>query len=138
MMDGMNAATGQCLCGTITFRISGELRDVYNCHCNRCRRFTGHHMAATAADTGDLIVEDEGSNLRWYYAVPEAAYGFCARCGSSLFWRSPGRPSTVSICAGAIDPTHAPTDDPSLVDQRGQRLSHSARSAGTRDRMRIP
>jgi len=110
MMDGMNAATGQCLCGTITFRISGELRDVFNCHCNRCRRFTGHHMAATAADTGDLIVEDEGSNLRWYYAVPEAAYGFCARCGSSLFWRTPGRPSTVSICAGAIDPpTHLRT-----------------------------
>lgn len=104
MMDRMNTATGQCLCGTITFRVSGELRDVFNCHCTRCRRFTGHHMAATAAEAGDLIVEDDGSNLRWYYPVPEAGYGFCAQCGSSLFWQSSERPGTVSICAGAIGP----------------------------------
>lgn len=110
MMDCMNTATGRCLCGAITFRVSGELRSVFNCHCNRCRRFTGHHMAATAADTGDLCVEDDGSNLRWYYPVPEAGYGFCAQCGSSLFWQSPERPDTVSICAGAMDPpTHLRT-----------------------------
>ncbi len=106
----MNPATGRCLCGAITFRVSGELRDGFNCHCARCRRFTGHHMAATAADTGDLTIEDDYSSLCWYYPVPEARYGFCARCGSSLFWRSPETPGTVSICAGAIDPpTHLST-----------------------------
>ena len=61
-------------------------------------------MAATAAKTGDLTVEDEGLKLRWYAPVPEAQYGFCAQCGSSLFRRSPELPDTVSICAGAIDP----------------------------------
>lgn len=110
MMDRMSTATGRCLCGAITFRVSGELRSVFNCHCARCRRFTGHHMAATAADTGDLSVEDEGSNLHWYYPVPEAGYGSCAQCGSSLFWRSPESPQTISICAGALDPpTHLRT-----------------------------
>ena len=106
----MTTATGRCLCGAITFRVSGELRDVFNCHCRRCRRFTGHHMAATAAETDDLTVEDSGANLRWFYPVPEAKYGFCARCGSSLFWQSPEGPGIVSICAGAIDPpTHLRT-----------------------------
>ncbi len=67
-------------------------------------------MAATAAKTGDLTVEDAGSNLRWYDPVPEAEYAFCAHCGSSLFWRSPELPDTVSICAGTIDPpTHLRT-----------------------------
>ena len=106
----MNIATGRCLCGTISFQVFGGLRDVFNCHCVRCRRFTGHHMAATAANTVDLIVADGDSNLRWYYPVPEAGYGFCNQCGSSLFWHSPDTPDTVSICAGVMDPpTHLHT-----------------------------
>lgn len=110
MMDCVNTANGRCLCGAITFRVHGELRSVFNCHCLRCRRFTGHHMAATAAKTADLTVEDEGSHLRWYGPAPEAQYGFCSRCGSSLFWRSPELPETVSICAGTLDaPTHLGT-----------------------------
>lgn len=109
-MQRVNTATGRCLCGAITFRVSGELRDVFNCHCDRCRRFTGHHMAATAANNEDLSIEDGGANIRWYHPVPEAAYGFCARCGSSLFWQSSEAPATVSICAGAMDPpTHLRT-----------------------------
>jgi len=28
--------------------------------------------------------------------------GFCAECGSSLFWDAPGR-ETISIAAGALD-----------------------------------
>lgn len=109
-MQRVNTATGRCLCGAITFCVSGELRDVFNCHCDRCRRFTGHHMAATAANNEDLSIEDSGANIRWYHPVPEAAYGFCARCGSSLFWQSSKAPTTVSICAGAMDPpTHLRT-----------------------------
>jgi hypothetical protein len=30
--------------------------------------------------------------------------GFCAECGSSLFWRAPARP-TISVAAGALDGT---------------------------------
>ncbi len=71
-MDSMDSATGRCLCGAITFRVSDELRDVFNCLCARCRRFTGHHMAATAANSGGLTIEDDYSNLRWYYPVPKA------------------------------------------------------------------
>lgn len=61
-------------------------------------------MAATAAKPGDLTVEDDGSNLRWYAPVPEAQYGFCVQCGSSLCWRSPEQQDSISICAGALDP----------------------------------
>src|SRR6516164_7818396 len=59
---GMNTrprASGRCLCGAVSFQVFGDLRDVFNCHCHRCRRFTGHHMAATAADVADLKIEDE-------------------------------------------------------------------------------
>lgn len=94
---------GRCLCGGISYEVRGELRDVINCHCERCRRFTGHHMAATSAATRDLVIEDPEDLLVWFHPVPEAAYGFCSRCGSSLFWQSHD-PSRRSICAGTLEP----------------------------------
>jgi hypothetical protein len=97
-------ASGRCLCGAISFKVSGPLRDVFNCHCHRCRRFTGHHMAATAADTADLEIEDKGSSLRWFYPVPESGYAFCSECGSSLFWQSHATPDRISVCAGTLNP----------------------------------
>src|SRR5215472_16663946 len=103
-MNTMPRAAGRCLCGAVSFQVLGPLRDVFNCHCHRCRRFTGHHMAAAAADAADLDINDADSHLRWFYPVPEAGYAFCGECGSSLFWRSRAVPSRISICAGALDP----------------------------------
>ena len=103
-MDDFPQAFGQCLCGAITFSTRGELRDVFNCHCHRCRRFTGHHMAVTATRAEDLVIDDAEANLTWFYPVPEAGYGFCRACGSSLFWRSSSAPDQISICAGTLDP----------------------------------
>lgn len=95
--------TGRCLCGGIRYEVRGELRDVINCHCERCRRFTGHHMAATSVATHDLVIEDPEDLLRWFHPVPEAGYAFCSRCGSSLFWQSDD-PTRRSICAGTLEP----------------------------------
>lgn len=93
---------GRCLCGAVSYVVTGELRDVVNCHCERCRRFTGHHMAATSAAVVDLEVTGE-EELRWF-AVPGAEYGSCRTCGSSLFWRSEEWPDHWSICAGTLEP----------------------------------
>lgn len=96
-------ARGRCLCGGVRYAVTGELADVVNCHCERCRRFTGHHMAATSARRQDVAVDDDGS-LRWFFPVPEAGYAFCSRCGSSLFWQSTADPERWSVCAGTLDP----------------------------------
>ena len=103
-MPSKHRAQGRCLCGGISFVIQGELRNVVNCHCERCRRFTGHHMAATSARRTDLTVDDPDSLLWWFFPVPDAGYAFCRRCGSSLFWRSTVDAGRWSICAGTLDP----------------------------------
>ena len=95
-------ARGRCLCGGIRYVVRGELTDVIDCHCGRCRQFTGHHMAATSARLEDLVVEDADELLRWFHPVPEAGYAFCSRCGSSLFWQSTSDPGRRSICAGTL------------------------------------
>ena len=97
-------ATGRCLCGAVTFEVVGALRDVLNCHCHRCRRFTGHHLAATSAAYADLRVHDDDGALTWFAPVDEAAYGFCNRCGSSLFWRGAGTADRTSICESGRTP----------------------------------
>ncbi len=63
-------------------------------------------MAATAVDTDALRID--GDRLRWFSPDddPNVAYGFCARCGSSMFHRSGVADRTnqyTSICAGSID-----------------------------------
>lgn len=58
-------------------------------------------MAATAAAAADLTVQ--GAQLRWYSPHPAVEYGFCGRCGSSMFWRETGSGAAVSISAGTLD-----------------------------------
>jgi hypothetical protein len=97
------ARTGGCLCGAVRYSVTGGLRHVLNCYCERCRRFTGHHLAATAAALDDVSLEDPTEQVTWY-PVDGAEYGFCRTCGSSLFWRATARPTRLSICAGSLDP----------------------------------
>lgn len=72
-----------------------------NCHCDRCRRITGHFMAATSTTDENVTIVDKGT-LRWY-EVDGARYGFCNNCGSSLFWKPEDDPTHISICAGTLD-----------------------------------
>jgi hypothetical protein len=94
------------MCGAVDFTVEGELRDVVNCHCHRCRRWSGHYWAATAA-APDALAFVSDSDLGWYSPAVGVEYGFCRRCGSSLFWRVDGSTDLVSISAGCLD---QPTD----------------------------
>ena len=100
-------ATGRCICGAVAFEVDGPLRDVVLCHCTECRRWAGHAWAATDALLADVDFTEE-RGLRWIDS-PDSEYdarrGFCAECGSSLFWQIPGA-EKLSIAAGCLD---APT-----------------------------
>lgn len=93
--------TGGCLCGEIRYRATGPFRDVIACHCEQCRRASGHHLAATAVPKpGFEILSDE--TLRWFESSPGVRRGFCGRCGSNLFWMVE-ESAHVSIFAGTLD-----------------------------------
>lgn len=92
---------GSCLCGAITFRVTGPLRPVIACHCIQCRKTSGHHVAATSAPRDSVTISGTPA---WYASSPEARRGFCPTCGSNLFWDGPG--ANLSIFAGTLD---APT-----------------------------
>ena len=93
---------GGCLCGAVRYRANAALRDVIDCHCTQCQRWSGHFVAATAVGRDGLEIDDSGA-LRWYDSSPGIRRGFCGRCGSSLFWDD-SRAASVSIMAGTLDP----------------------------------
>ena len=94
-------ARGRCLCGAVEYEVRGALRPVVYCHCRMCRRTSGHYVAATACARQHLVLIST-HGLRWYASSDWARRGFCAHCGSNLFWEALNEPY-VSIMAGTLD-----------------------------------
>ena len=90
--------TGSCLCGAVSFHVSGPLRPVVACHCVQCRKTSGHYVAATSAKREHIEINGE---IRWFASSKTARRGFCPTCGSSLFWDGQGE--NLSIHAGVLD-----------------------------------
>ena len=90
--------TGSCLCGAVSYKIHGPLRPVIACHCQQCRKTSGHHVAATSVARASLTISGE---VTWYASSPSAQRGFCGICGSNLFWDGAG--INISIFAGTLD-----------------------------------
>ncbi len=94
----MEERRGGCLCGAVTYRVTGAMRPVVACHCTQCRKTSGHHVAATSAPRGAVEIEGE---VTWYRSSETARRGFCGRCGSNLFWDGVG--ANLSIFSGTLD-----------------------------------
>jgi hypothetical protein len=92
---------GHCLCGSVQYEVRGPLRPVVYCHCEMCRRTSGHFVAATACARQDLVLRSSAT-LQWYQSSTTARRGFCGQCGSNLFWEPLGE-SRISIMAGTLD-----------------------------------
>ena len=92
--------TGGCLCGSVSYTLRGELRSIVACHCHQCRKTSGHYAAATQVERDDIQIVQ--TSLKWFRSSQRAERGFCAACGSNLFWRETDSPF-ISIFAGTID-----------------------------------
>ena len=95
---------GRCECGSVRFEVTVSRTTVTFCHCSQCRRTSGHLWGSVKADYADLRwISTEG--LTWFTSSDVARRGFCATCGSSLFYRMNDE-AGIGISAGAFD---APT-----------------------------
>lgn len=93
---------GSCLCGGVTFELTGSLRNSVACHCVQCRKTSGHYVSATQVGPDQLRITAEDT-LGWYQSSPRAQRGFCTRCGSSLFWRHADDGGATSVMSGTLD-----------------------------------
>ncbi|MEO1265854.1 MAG: GFA family protein [Pseudomonadota bacterium] len=98
--------SGGCGCGGVRFRVHGKLRPPIACHCGQCQRASGHFVVATQALATDATITGADA-ITWYRSSDIADRGFCARCGSQLFYRPHDR-KRLSIMMGVLDRPHPP------------------------------
>ena len=95
-------ASGSCLCGGITYRINQTVPDAVACHCQMCRKQTGHFLVTVEVDKNNL--EISGSELlKWYDSSEKARRGFCGKCGSVLFFDAIHQP-WIAVTTGTMTP----------------------------------
>ena len=73
---------GSCLCGAIEV-MAPDQHDVGLCHCAMCRRWSGGPMFAVHCDASVQFV---GATPTAYRSSDWAERGFCATCGTHLFY----------------------------------------------------
>ena len=55
------------------------------------------------------VTFDDDAALVWYRSSDQGERGFCARCGTSLFWRAPGAGNDVAINVNTLPEDHGQT-----------------------------
>ena len=109
---------GSCICGGVTFEVKGPLDPPDACHCVQCRKQSGHYFASANVPRAALTISRQDT-LRWYESSERARRGFCATCGSSLFW-DPLAGDKTAVAMGALDsPTGTHLEMHIFVSERG-------------------
>ena len=96
---------GSCLCGAVTYEVSGEPKRFYHCHCSRCRKATGTGHASNLFLQPGTLRWTAGEEQIRAFKVPEAqrfTTQFCATCGGRLP-RQAKDSDMVMIPAGSLD-----------------------------------
>jgi len=95
---------GGCLCGAVRFEFDLPSRWCAHCHCSLCRRA---HGAAFVTWVGvpekqfRLVAGED--KLVWFRSTPPARRGFCATCGTTLFFQSSRWPDEMHVVLSNVD-----------------------------------
>lgn len=94
----MNEVTGACLCGELRFTAQIPTLWVAHCHCTLCQKNSGAAFVTWAGfNENEVQISDVDHNLKWFSATENAFRGFCAVCGSTLFFKSARWPGELHI-----------------------------------------
>lgn len=109
---------GSCICGAVTFEVTGDLPAPDACHCVQCRKFSGHYAAGTDVPKAALTIHG-AENITWYQSSEKVRRGFCSTCGCSLFF-DPIHRDWISPMMGAFDtPTGTAVHIHIFVSEKG-------------------
>jgi len=87
---------GECLCGAVRFATNPPTLFCAHCHCDFCRRAHGAAFVTWFGVPENQFRFLAGEDLvMWYPSSKQGRRGFCARCGSTLFF-------TSSLCPGEV------------------------------------
>ena len=99
--------TGRCLCGAVTYELSGDPIATAVCHCEHCQRQSGGAFSVNLithesqlAVTGELTTyEDRGEHGDDVYVRRR----FCGSCGSPIVSELAKSAGIIAVKAGTLD-----------------------------------
>lgn len=90
------------------------------CHCLECQKRTGAPFG-TQARFPRASVTIAGNAAHWTRAGESGGlctFGFCATCGSTVYWEPHGMPDFVSVAVGAFADPNFPAPTVSVYENR--------------------
>ncbi|KAI1304000.1 Mss4-like protein [Xylaria venustula] len=96
---------GSCMCGGVTFELTGEPIGTTLCHCTECRKCAG------ANGSTNLLVEAEhfhkmGETRSWTrkgISGQDVVYNFCTTCPTIVAVRLESKGGRMSVKAGLLE-----------------------------------
>jgi hypothetical protein len=95
------------MCGSLKFSFVGKPRFVAECVCESCRRAHGASAVCWVGVKTDQFNLDRGESvLRWYQSSAASERGFCAACGTRIFFRSDKWPGEIHMALACMETPH--------------------------------
>lgn len=93
---------GSCLCGQVSFEVSGDFESFFLCHCKHCQKGTGSAHVANLFSSNANLNWVSGKEATTTFQMPETRHSrtFCNHCGSPLPTQSE---SMLMVPAGSLD-----------------------------------
>lgn len=99
--------TGRCLCGAVTFELSGDLIATAVCHCDHCQRQSGGAFSVNlVAHESQLSLHGELKTYEERGELGDDVYvrrRFCPECGSPIVSELAKTPGVIAVKAGVLD-----------------------------------
>ena len=108
---------GGCLCGALRYEATVTKSENWYCHCRMCQKATGSVVSTSAIIKKSQLRMLKGT-AKFYQSSADIERGFCANCGSPMFFR-PIREDWISILSGTLDdPEVAPPEGHYGIESR--------------------
>ena len=109
--------TGGCQCGALRYRATAMLDNSHLCHCRMCQKAAGNIFAALVAAPDDALTWTRGKPSIWK-SSELVERGFCANCGTPLFFHHVENGRTNLMIGTLDDPDAFPPHENSCTESR--------------------
>ena len=99
------AIRGSCLCGVVSYEITGSFKVIGHCHCSTCRKSHGAAFATWGIINPDQFRWTSGVEfVEGYKSSPGRERCFCKKCGSPRVSTHSGKVTEVVLGTVGGDP----------------------------------
>lgn len=93
---------GSCLCGAVTYHITGPIGDITHCHCTTCRKAHASAFSSVASVADSDFKITAANPLGHYESSPGKTRYFCRTCASQIYAKRAGS-THVILRLGTLD-----------------------------------